>query len=283
MGHFDTNLFLEDLVLLLLNTVCGYQLENINHKIGKNNVKGIDLIDESNKICVQVSSRIDIGKIQKTVKSVAETKELYGFHLIYFALTDKSTHKKTSDLPYGNSKFSFSEDYFDFSHIIDVIKSKPDFSRTIYDILNNWIGNIPISEFGKKYSVSRIEDLKRYYTRTVSIPAENEYKAYFEKELYPSDTLYNFVSKKVKGYENNKLWLLVSAAQVGKSYEAIHLFRQLQSDDIHYPIFIKARDFDTDKEVIALPFYAPIHKMVLIVDGFDELPENKRHILYKFT
>lgn len=35
MGHFDTNLFMEDLVLMLLNTIFGYKLENINHKFGK--------------------------------------------------------------------------------------------------------------------------------------------------------------------------------------------------------------------------------------------------------
>ena len=76
VGHYDTNLFLEDLVLLLLNETFGYQLENLNHKVGKTNVEGIDLIDESNKICVQVSSRTDLAKIKNTVNCVAKLEGL---------------------------------------------------------------------------------------------------------------------------------------------------------------------------------------------------------------
>lgn len=279
MGHFDTNLFMEDLVLMLFNTTFGYKLENINHKFGRNNVKGIDLIDETNKICIQVSSRTDTEKIKYTLKSVAETEALHDFHIIYFALTDKSPERKVSELPYGDNTFSFLSDYYDFSSILKAINSKPDISCKIYYTLNNWIGETPIKEFEEKYSTATTGNLERYYLRTVSVPTENEFNAYFEKDHYPSDTLYNFVSGKVSGFEDKKLWLLVSAAQTGKSVETINLLHQLQCDDTNYPVYIKVRDFKDEKD-LTLPFYAPVNKMVLILDGFDELPENKRNTLY---
>ncbi len=279
-GHFDTNLFMEDLVLLLLNALFGYQLENINHKTGKNNVEGIDLIDESNKICIQVSSRTDIRKIKKTIKSVSELEAFSGFRLLYFALTDKSSKRKAIELANGDIVFRFSTDYYDFSRIIQSINSNPNVSGTIYNILTNWIGETSIKTFEESYSKQQIESLNNYYPRTVSVPAEDEYKVYFQKEKYPSDTLYNFISGKVIGFEDKKSWLLVSTAQLGKSYEAINLFHRLQSDDTNYPILIKARDFQNEKGIV-LPFYAPVQKIVLIVDGFDELPENKRNTLRK--
>lgn len=68
---------------------------------------------------------------------------------------------------------------------------------------------------------------------------------------------------------------------MGKSHEAINLFHKLQSDDTNYPILIKARDFNND--AILLPFYAPLRKMVLIVDGFDELHEDKRNRLHRIV
>lgn len=282
MGHFDTNLFMEDLVLMLLNTTFGYKLENINHKFGKNNVKGIDLIDETNKVCIQISSRTDLCKIKHTLKSVAETEALHDFHIVYFALTDKSPERKVSELQYGDNTFSFITDCYDFSSILKAINSKPDISYEIYYILNNWIGETPIKEFDEKYSTATTGNLERYYLRTVSVPAENEFNAYFEKDNYPSDTLYNFVSGKVSGFEDKKLWLLVSAAQTGKSVETINLLYQLKCDTTHYPIYIKVRDFSDDKDLV-LPFYAPVNKMVLILDGFDELPETKRNTLYNLV
>lgn len=281
VGHYDTNLFLEDLVLLLLNETFGYQLENLNHKVGKTNVEGIDLIDESNQICVQVSSRTDLTKIKNTVNCIAKLEDLDGYRLIYFALTEKSNKKRTQDLPCGKTTFSFSQDYYDFSSIIKLISSRPSLSGKIYNILKDWVGESPIDQLIETSSTQSIANLEEYYPRIVSIPAENEYQAYFQKEQYPSDTLYNFVSGKVSGFENKKLWLLVSAAQVGKSHEAINLFHKLQSDDTNYPILIKARDFNND--AILLPFYAPLRKMVLIVDGFDELHEDKRNRLHRIV
>ena len=282
MGHFDTNLFMEDLVLMLLNTTFGYKLENINHKFGKNNVKGIDLIDETNKVCIQISSRTDLDKIKHTLKSVAETEALHDFHIIYFALTDKSPERKVSELQYGDNTFSFMTDCYDFSSILKAINAKPDISCKIYYILNNWIGETPIKEFEEKYSTATTGNLERYYLRTVSVPTENEFNAYFEKDNYPSDTLYNFVSGKVSGFEDKKLWLLVSVAQTGKSVETINLLYQLKCDTTHYPIYIKVRDFNDHKDLV-LPFYAPVNKMVLILDGFDELPEAKRNTLYNLV
>lgn len=282
MGHFDTNLFMEDLVLMLLNTTFGYKLENINHKFGRNNVKGIDLIDETNKVCIQISSRTDTEKIKYTLKSVTETEALHDFHIIYFALTDKSPERKVSELQYGDNTFSFFTDYYDFSSILKSINSKPDVSCKIYYSLKNWIGETPIKEFEEKYSTATTWNVERYYLRTVSVPTENEFKTYFEKDNYPSDTLYNFVSWKVSGFEDKKLWLLVGVAQTGKSVEAVNLLYQLKCDATHYPIYIKVRDFKDDKDLV-LPFYAPVNKMVLILDGFDELPETKRNILYNLV
>ena len=62
-----------------------------------------------------------------------------------------------------------------------IINSNPDLSSKICHALNDWIGETPINEFEEKYSISTIRNLGNYYPRTVSVPTENEFNAYFEK------------------------------------------------------------------------------------------------------
>ncbi|HLP60926.1 MAG TPA: SMEK domain-containing protein [Candidatus Deferrimicrobium sp.] len=64
---FDLNKITEDIVLMLLNEIYGYQLVNLNHK--KHNFSAIDLGDTENGIAFQVTTRTDIYKIEKNLKT----------------------------------------------------------------------------------------------------------------------------------------------------------------------------------------------------------------------
>ena len=64
-GYTDVNVACENLVLGMMNLVYNYRLENYNSKRHVANAKGIDLIDEKNKICVQVSSKHTKAKLEE--------------------------------------------------------------------------------------------------------------------------------------------------------------------------------------------------------------------------
>jgi hypothetical protein len=63
---FDINKFAEDIALMLLNEIYQYNLTNLNLK---KSYPGIDLGDLGNGIAFQVTTRTDIYKIEKNLKT----------------------------------------------------------------------------------------------------------------------------------------------------------------------------------------------------------------------
>jgi len=73
---FDINKIAEDLSLMLLNTIYGYKLVNLNYE--KRDISGIDLGDKDVGIAFSVTSRTDVQKIEKDLKTfVDEHKDTY--------------------------------------------------------------------------------------------------------------------------------------------------------------------------------------------------------------
>ena len=75
-GTNDINVACENLVLMLMNSVYGYKLENFNGKRHMSNAAGIDLIDLTNKVCVQVTSKQTKKKLDDTLESCKENSKL---------------------------------------------------------------------------------------------------------------------------------------------------------------------------------------------------------------
>lgn len=65
LNLLDLNIFSETFFADMLNIVFGFQLKNLN--IIEQNVEGIDLIDEKNKIVAQVSSTCTKQKTENRI------------------------------------------------------------------------------------------------------------------------------------------------------------------------------------------------------------------------
>lgn len=65
INHYDNNIVAEDIMCGLLNLIYGYKFTNINHEI--RNFPAIDLVNQQNRIAVQVTSTGSRDKIQDTV------------------------------------------------------------------------------------------------------------------------------------------------------------------------------------------------------------------------
>ena len=63
---YDLNQFSQTIMAEILNRFYGWKLEDANIKFP--NIKGIDLIDENNKVIVQVTSERSTKKINGTIK-----------------------------------------------------------------------------------------------------------------------------------------------------------------------------------------------------------------------
>lgn len=121
-GTNDINVACENLVLMLMNSVYGYKLENFNGKRHMSNAAGIDLIDLTNKVCVQVTSKQTKKKLDDTLKLCKENSKLKHYKLKFFIISNKA--KKTVR-SYKDEEFKFdgATDAVDFRSLCADLKS----------------------------------------------------------------------------------------------------------------------------------------------------------------
>ncbi|MFU3619095.1 SMEK domain-containing protein [Pseudomonas paraeruginosa] len=127
----DANISAESLVADLLNALHGWGLNNTNAAIS--NYPCIDLIDEKNRVGVQVTATTTLKKIKSTINCI----ERHEFHskidrLIIFMLLSRQSNY--SVLPPRNIKFSTTDDIIDFHTIIRYAKHSVDRSEVLSNI-----------------------------------------------------------------------------------------------------------------------------------------------------
>ena len=85
---YDINIIAEDFFTELLNLIFGYKLKNVN--VVEKNAPAIDLIDEENKISIQVTSDNSSTKIRHTIHEYIDNKAYEKYdRLIVLILTRK--------------------------------------------------------------------------------------------------------------------------------------------------------------------------------------------------
>ncbi|HHX22642.1 MAG: hypothetical protein BWY74_00847 [Firmicutes bacterium ADurb.Bin419] len=109
---YDINIIAEDFFTELLNLIFGYKLKNVN--VVEKNAPAIDLIDEENKISIQVTSDNSSTKIKHTIHEYIDNKAYEKYdRLIVLILTRKKKYSKPFDT---NNTFIFNKE----SDILDV-------------------------------------------------------------------------------------------------------------------------------------------------------------------
>lgn len=91
LNYFDMNITCEYFYIHLLNCIFGWNLRNENFT--QKNASTIDLVDNDNRIAIQVTSNKSVNKIHNTLKSFRETKlyEKYD-RLIFIVIVKKKSY-----------------------------------------------------------------------------------------------------------------------------------------------------------------------------------------------
>lgn len=176
-GEFGINIHAENVLIPILNIVLDCDLENINYMSGKN-TPGIDLIDKTKGILVQVTSQDDAEKIEETLNKVNNYYNQYSIDQLYIFLLkarkgDHSRSQKIKDA-IGNLDFSLTENVIDFSTLYTLICQKNDVHCTT-EILN-----LLEDQFSDNDSTSRSTEFK-YYALCKSIIEGNLIDDLFEE------------------------------------------------------------------------------------------------------
>jgi hypothetical protein len=139
-SHFDINLVCENLFCGLLKELYGFnKLRNLNAD-EKKNYPGIDLADDEEKICIQITSDKRIDKIKETLNKII-THNIYQKYnrLIIYCLTKKQdTYSQESIDRECNGKFIFrvNRDIMDYRDLGDkAAKINPTVLKRAVDVL----------------------------------------------------------------------------------------------------------------------------------------------------
>ena len=281
-GFTDINVACENLILGMMNIVYDYNLENYNSKNHIANAKGIDLIDDKRKICVQVSSNHKITKLKDTIENIKGIEYLNDYHLHFFALVNKANNLRSYKPVNDESlkiKFNANKDIIDFhSFSSDIERMSEHKKHALNAFLCCWLGEEYYNPvlFKEKIDNKNKQDYfdrpKDYYQREISIANNNDFsiEKYIHPEKYKPHRLIEYIQNKVLDYKS-QYWLLIAAGQTGKSYEVRNLaFLLSQTDDI-FPVIYEAKFFKDRNKEINIPFYYSEEHIVFIIDGIDEI------------
>ena len=130
----------EDFYQNLFNELYGWNLKNLNRN--RQNVEAIDLVDDSNKIIVQVSATSTKVKIQSALKKdILRSFNGYNFKFISISKDASDLRKKTYRNPHDIA-FTPLSDIYDPITILNNIKSQDiETIKIIYQFIKKELGN----------------------------------------------------------------------------------------------------------------------------------------------
>lgn len=148
LNILDLNLHCENFYMDLLNLVYGLCLENMN--TFSQNVEGIDLIDNVNKLIVQVSSTSTKQKIDSSLsKGIFKEYNGYGFKFISISKPADNLRKNNFKTP-KNINFNAQNDIYDIPVILRQISSLGiDKQKKLYEFMKE--------EFGRDVDIVKVD------------------------------------------------------------------------------------------------------------------------------
>lgn len=110
----------EDFFVHLLNRLLGYQLSNLN--AASQNAQGVDLVDDANKIVIQVSATASKQKVNAALGKNLKPYQGYTFKFVPIVVNASIVAKQSFDNPHG-LVFDPQTDILDITALLRLIKS----------------------------------------------------------------------------------------------------------------------------------------------------------------
>lgn len=123
LSLYDANIFSEHTLSELLNIVFDFSLINAN--LISANFPAVDLVDDTNKIAIQVTSSKQKNKIQATLNKFSETKLYLKYDKLYIIILGKKQNVYANLKLSNNFLFSASEQIIDFKSLLNIVARLP--------------------------------------------------------------------------------------------------------------------------------------------------------------
>ena len=195
---YDINIIAEDFFPGLLNLNYGYELKNANHL--EKNAPAIDLIDQKNRIAVQVTSDNSSTKIKHTIEEFNKSQAYHLYdRLVVLILTQKKKYSSNFDTQ-GLFSFEKARDIWDVEKLIkDIRELETAQIKNVSDYLSEELYN-------KYYSVRETQagevdtiiDLIEYISQHRKVNKDRETTVDPEYKIYKR--FKNFADKLITEY-----------------------------------------------------------------------------------
>ena len=195
---YDINIIAEDFFPGLLNLIYGYELKNANHL--EKNAPAIELIDQKNRIAVQVTSDNSSTKIKHTIEEFNKSQAYHLYdRLVVLILTQKKKYSSNFDTQ-GLFSFEKARDIWDVEKLIkDIRELETAQIKNVSDYLSEELYN-------KYYSVRETQagevdtiiDLIEYISQHRKVNKDRETTVDPEYKIYKR--FKNFADKLITEY-----------------------------------------------------------------------------------
>ncbi len=141
----DLNIYSETFFADLLNQLFGYQLKNIN--AFKQNTEAIDLVDDENKVIVQVTSTCTKAKVEKSLsKEILKDYSSYRFIFVIISEDAGNLRKQAYHNPH-QVLFSAENDIWDIKSILDhILNMEIEKMKELYIFIRKELGEELVPE-----------------------------------------------------------------------------------------------------------------------------------------
>ncbi|AVM70926.1 hypothetical protein CO204_02120 [Streptococcus mutans] len=142
LNLLDNAVLAESFYKEILNALFSWKLENLN--IEQSNFEAIDLIDDKNKIVVQISCTCENQKVHSTISKDELTKKDYKEYVLYFVFIGKQNSKIKNGKYNNTSQMNFNpkKNIFLTEDLIKKFQDlTPNSQRKVLDIIQNYLSN----------------------------------------------------------------------------------------------------------------------------------------------
>jgi len=184
IGLNDASVFCEDFFCKLLNKVYKYELVNANVK--SPNIELIDLFDDKNKVCFQVTSNDNNSKIYYTVNNFCVSGNSQKYKKLRIFVISNKKYRLDDDKITINTYFDKREDLITITDLIKKIKSYNDINlyNDIITIINEGLHSNNQNKLTILNEVETIYNIIDYITNTEGPLSNEEDEPDPEKKIY---------------------------------------------------------------------------------------------------
>jgi len=129
LGLYDINKLGEDIFMHILNDVYGYSLKNTN--LIEENFPAIDLVDDTNKRVIQVTSTTTPTKLRSTIEKFKRLEQYSDYQLMIFYIKEKPKFNRDIREEFEQEGIS-SDDLLGIDDIVKEIQENPEKCQTLY-------------------------------------------------------------------------------------------------------------------------------------------------------